>query len=151
MRFTQKRRAEVLDVLRENPETHVNFDPADYRRDGNILVYADGLPVFLHRWLYVQLIGPLEPSQFLLGPTCDVRGCQNPRHRDISAKSRPSTGRKARVLHGGVPAWKVKAERATCPWGHRYTVDNTYWSTDKAGYKHRTCKQCKLDRKRKKP
>lgn len=70
-----------------------------------------------HRWIYVRLIGPIDPA-LELDHLCRVRSCVNPSHVE------PVT-RRINVLRGESPAAK-HAVKTRCPQGHPYSPENTY-------------------------
>jgi hypothetical protein len=104
VKFDARTEDAVFEALREDPEACITFPDRAYRADGNVMVSRDGLVVFLHRWLYRQLIGELTPTDYLIR-TCDTRGCPNPYHRVVA--DRPATARR----------------KDSCPNGHEYTPE----------------------------
>jgi len=147
LKFPPELREDFLAEVRAHPDAHHRF-PADvYRRDdGRILVYIDGLAIFLHRWAYRKLVGPLTRRMFLL-PDCVDRKCQNPYHWKPSRSSIiPREGSKPRPPAGGMSAPEINATKTHCPQGHEYTPENTYLWVDKKGNTHRKCKRCTIRR-----
>jgi hypothetical protein len=104
VKFDAQTEEAVFESLREDPEACITFPDRAYRADGNVMVSRDGLVVFLHRWLYRQLIGELTPTDYLIR-TCETRGCPNPYHRVMAAS--PS----------------IPKPRGVCPNGHEYTPE----------------------------
>lgn len=132
----------ILHALEENPSRHI--EPAWFvstldgggitRADGRILVTRGGLRVFFHRYLYEKLIGPLGKLQLMR--TCEVWGCQNPRHYE-------SVVRPKQPMSPGSAPWRKK-NQAFCLHGH--SLADAYLYTDKRGWAHRNCRTCKLER-----
>ena len=91
-----------------------------------------------HRLVYQLLVGDI-PAGMQLDHLCRVRSCVNPRHLEpVTAKvniRRGNTG-----LH-------LKS-RTHCPYGHPYSVLNTYWvkKSDTVSGFSRTCRECKRQR-----
>lgn len=137
MRLTPDDERALLDTLEAEPDEHLLL-PAD--GDGSIRISRDGGRILLHRYLYQELIGPI-PDGMLLIKNCSAGGCQNPRHRELSAST------------GGINplpyAAAVNAAKTECPERHPYSKENTYTHTDKNGNTHRRCKTCTIERVRK--
>lgn len=139
MRFTNVREREVLDTLREDPETHIVFPERAYRPDGRILIHRDHRNRFLTRYLFEKLIQPdLEtlPERVYLLQRCDEKGCQNPYHYQGSRSAKGEV-----AIRDGRVANAVKTH---CLRGHPFTPKNT--RLDSRG--KRVCRTCDRDRDR---
>lgn len=166
MRYTAARDAEVREYLRRHPQECLTI-PSLERADGSIIIRRDGLEMRLHRYLARELLGLRLTRWMWLLPTCDTRGCINPRHYEKS--TRPKRGRTATKCRNGheytpqntiadgplrcrackearlARARKTGRRKGYCLHGHRLTKKNTYTWTDPQGRVHRRCRTCKLD------
>lgn len=83
--FTQAREKELLDAVMEKPDDCLVVPAEAYRDDGNVVVYRNNRPVFLHRRLFEIYFGrKLSRGEFLI-QTCGTDGCVNPLsgHREV--------------------------------------------------------------------
>lgn len=102
------------------------------RRNGYGAVGVDDRTVYVHRYVYERLVGPIPPG-LVLDHLCRNRACFNPAHLE------PVTQRE-NCRRGERAGQRV----SRCKHGHSYTDDNTY--TNPQGY--RCCRQCRRDRER---
>lgn len=110
---------EMVDFLRESPDTCLLLNPSMIPKTGMPRVNRDGRRIALHRYLYLRVTEE-EPGGCLLA-ACPTPGCLNPFHWELSQRR----GRRI-ITH--------------CPNGHEYTPDNI----ERVGkFK---CKQCRIDR-----
>jgi len=160
----------LIAAVSHDRRIHITVRPEKYMKDGRrVLVTRDRLRVYLHRHLYVKMVGALEPDDFLI-QACSEKGCQNPFHYIRSDKpyrdrrvcvnghayspriSRTSQGyrvcaecreqRNAARRRGGKPNWQLQKDRKFCRWGHPYSPENTYTSPTKSGGVRRHCRAC---------
>lgn len=130
----------MVQGLTEDPAPHLVLpDEAYTRADDSILVYRDGLSMFLHRRLYNRLHpeAPIPRGLYLV-PDCDEPRCQNPHHRKIVT-------RPAQTMAPGSIPWQEKNRMFCLRAGHPLAGENLYTHTDKRGYTHRECRACKLE------
>lgn len=135
-------------AIRVQPTHHVvAFDPTGLQPNGRMLIEVDGLRIYQHRWLYMQLIGKLTKRDYLL-LSCGVMGCQNPYHFEKSRSPvRPlPRAERGKNLRRAPATARENAAKTHCPQNHEYTPENTYLWTDKRGYVHRKCRTCALRR-----
>lgn len=90
-----------------------------------------------HRWLWVHVNGALSTDLYLDHLCCN-KPCVNPEHLE------PVTPGENTRRGNALAAARRSAEDVThCPFGHRYSVENTYITPRGA----RTCRAChRLDR-----
>jgi len=90
--------------------------------------------VLAHRWLWLELVGPI-PDGMHLDHLCRNRRCVNPDHLEVVTP-------KTNILRGaGLAAQNTK--KTICPSGHAFTEQNTYLGGDR-----RTCRQCSREKQR---
>lgn len=97
--------------------------------DGYGRFHVDGRTVVAHRWLYQQLVRPLDDAE-TLDHLCRVRRCCNPDHVepvDVGTNTLRGYGLSAQ-----------NARKDTCKRGHLLTPDNLYVYDDG----RRSCREC---------
>ena len=87
-----------------------------------------------HRWLMSELAGRWLDSDEVVCHKCDNPPCCNPSHLYIGTKLSNAQDREARGRSG---SGRINAAKTCCPYGHEYTVKNTFV---KAG--SRNCREC---------
>lgn len=88
---------------------------------------------YAHRVAYEAWKGPI-PDGLTLDHLCRVRHCCNPDHLE------PVT-HQVNNLRGEGPA-AIRAAVETCPAGHPYDEENTYWRPKRGG---RDCRKCRAE------
>lgn len=91
-----------------------------------------GKPVYAHRWIYEQQVGPI-PKGFVIDHLCRTPLCVNVHHMEAvtigeNVQRSPSSNR----------------NKTHCPRGHEYTPENMYFN----GQSGRVCKICVLLRQK---
>jgi HNH endonuclease len=94
-------------------------------RDGYGAKWVDGRRVFVHRWAYEQVHGPIPPGM-TIDHLCRNPACYNASHLELV--SRAENNRRA--------AW-----RYACKHGHLMTPDTTLWEANGK----RRCRICKTE------
>ena len=102
------------------------------KRSGYGRIQEDGRTAYVHRSVYEELVG-LIPVGMHVDHMCTNRACCNPDHLDIVPPSLNA-------------ARGARAKKSRCPKGHPYEGDNLREYVDKAGYQHRICRQCNIER-----
>lgn len=105
---------------------------------GFMKVVAGESPVYVHRFAYDLLVGPI-PEGLTIDHLCRVRNCVNPDHLE-AVTSRVNTLR-------GFGTSAQNARKTHCKNGHRFDAGNTRIKGD--GW--RECRSCKRLQKRTKP
>jgi hypothetical protein len=100
----------------------------------------DGRPVYAHRWIYEQTIGPI-PSGLTLDHTChnadqDCPGGACAHHRCVNTAHLEPVSQAVNSQRG--QTGKHNAVKMHCPRGHPYSGSNLY--VDGAG--RRRCREC---------
>lgn len=103
---------------------------ASTKKAGHGQFRAGGTMVLAHKYLWELENGPV-PDGLELDHTCRVPRCVRPSHLE------PVTHR-VNVLRG-IGISRTNADKTRCPAGHRY---------DERARKGRSCRQCRLERKR---
>ena len=129
--------AELLIRIKHTPSGCKEWiGPRDRKNYGRASSWRKDLGTDLaHRVTYILKHGPI-PDGLVVMHTCDNPPCVNVAHlrlgtiaenqRDMAEKNRTANGRKT-----------------TCPQGHGYTVENTYY-TPTGG--RRECRTCRAER-----
>lgn len=102
---------------------------------------AKGQPLYAHRWVYEQYVGPIPPGMVIDhdchngtdcpgNAECLHRRCVNPAH--LRAVTRGDNTR-ASHLH--------PAAHTHCPQGHEFTAENTYYAPGSPDW--RLCRTCR--------
>ena len=90
-----------------------------------------GKSVYVHRWAYELLIGPI-PDGLTIDHLCRVRNC-------VCAAHLEAVTNRENILRGeGVAA--IHARQTHCLQGHPFDKDNTYYSPMRP--KRRVCREC---------
>lgn len=97
--------------------------------NGYGLLTIDGGKVNIHRWMYLQLVGPIPPGMHL-DHLCRNRACWAPWHLEIVTPAE-------NAARGAI------AQRATCYRGHPWDEPNTRWASAKHSPRHRECRTCR--------
>jgi hypothetical protein len=170
VRFSADVEAAVRATLAANNDACITFPEEAYGGRPVPLINRRHGSVLIHRFLYREIIGPLSPKQFLLGPTCGTEGCVSPFHRTVSKRANdpdfcrnghrytpentlPKKGHdrcrtcrdqrnERRDRHGEPTQADINRAKTHCPHNHEYTPDNVYM-TNKG---QRKCKTCTLKR-----
>jgi hypothetical protein len=95
--------------------------------------------VYLHRWIWEQINGPLDPGQ-VVRHRCDTPDCFRYDHLEVGTQAD-----NLRDMHERGRARNGR-ERDHCVNGHEYTEENTYMRADRPG--HRECRTCRRDAQR---
>lgn len=166
MIFPEELQERIFATLAEHPDKPLVMPDHAYTAKGDCRVWADGLSISLHRWLYEQLIGPLgfydtlhdlsgvkgnvNPHLFLMVP----HQAKNPL-RTHCAKGHPYEGNEAPPNSYGYRCRRCmramcarqsksggmvlpNSEKTHCPHGHEYTKKNTVRGKDGK----RRCRTC---------
>ncbi len=117
--------------IRERPEAR-RVDPAECvlwqgcrDRDGYGARSVNGKRVFVHRWVYEQVHGPIPPGM-TVDHLCRNPACYNLDH--LEAVSRADNNRRATWRH-------------SCKYGHLMTPENTLWESSG----QRRCRTCRTE------
>jgi hypothetical protein len=117
--------------IREEPRLRP-VDPAECKcwqgcrdRDGYGAKWADGKRVFVHRWVYEQVHGPI-PDGLTIDHLCRNPACHNIDHLELVSRSENIQRSK----------W-----RQECRHGHPMTPQNTIWESSGK----RRCRTCRTD------
>lgn len=92
--------------------------------------------VLVHRLMYELLVGEIPQGMVLDHVGCDNPVCCNPEHMTISSV-------KDNIGRSETAPTAIHGRKSECSKGHPYDEENTYVYTDKAGYSHRLCRECR--------
>jgi len=90
--------------------------------------------VLSHRWLWLELVGPI-PDRMHLDHLCRNRKCCNPDHLEVVTA-------RVNILRGAGLA-SMNAKKTACPQGHPFTAENTRTASGR-----RWCRPCGRARQR---
>lgn len=87
-----------------------------------------GKKVIAHRWAYEQFVGRIPDDYEVDHAVCQNPFCVNPQHLEAVTLQENRRRRNEAKTH--------------CVNGHEYTLESTYWWTDRDGYRNRRCRIC---------
>jgi hypothetical protein len=94
-----------------------------------------------HKWAWEQENGSVPDDMVLDHIICDNPSCVRPSHLALSSHA-------ANILRSTRSVAGVNARKTHCPQGHEYTTENTIMVTNGPGYRGRSCKTCRRNRRR---
>ncbi len=98
-------------------------------------ITVDTVGRYVHRWVWEQLVGPIEAG-LVIDHLCRNRACCNPDHLRV-------TDDRVNIRAGQAGHWQTL--KTACPKGHAYTPQNTRFHS-KTGA--RVCHTCRMDAQR---
>jgi len=94
-------------------------------------IWINGKMIRVHRWIYEQVCGPIEPGM-VIDHLCRIRPCVRPSHLE-------ATTPRQNVLRG-VSSAAERAKQTHCKNGHEFTPENTYYRNE--AQTQRGCRAC---------
>lgn len=129
MILTPEIRSQILAALEAHPDRALVLPDHCYDSEGYAPIYHLGLQTMLHRWLYEQLIGPLNGRRIY--NASGVKRNVNPYLFSFS----PARQERPARIHN--------RDKKVCPHGHRYTKANTLIFSDGK----RRCRTCRYGKR----